>query len=241
MLLDLLSLDNYVSYNIKVAEILGLHPAIYLSELMNINDKAIKKSKVKDNFFTVDRKYITRRTTLTSIEQQNIDKQFFDIGLLKINPDDKNTMTLDIAVLTSILAGDETIIKDLKKLVSATNKVTKTKKKTKQEEACDLMKSYIKTTNTELYVAYCEWIDAVYSKVGWMSKKAVEVGERLVDENSNHNLDIALKIVEIATVNGYKDMTWAVDLFKKNYQPTYAIKPVNVPQERATGFGSEVF
>ena len=59
MLLDLLSLDNYVSYNIKVAEILGLHAAIYLSELMNINDKAIRKSKTKDNFFTVDRKYIT--------------------------------------------------------------------------------------------------------------------------------------------------------------------------------------
>ena len=241
MLLDLLSLDNYVSYNIKVAEVLGLHPAIYLSELMNINDKAIKKSKLKDNFFTVDRKYITKRTTLTSVEQQDIDKQFFDIGLLKINPDDKNTMTLDLAVLTSILAGDEKIIKDLKKLVSATNKLNKSKKKTKQEEECDLMKSYIKTTNTELYAAYCEWIDAVYSKVGWMSKKAVEVGERLVDENSNHNLDVALKIVEIATVNGYKDMTWAVDLFKKNYQPTYDIKPVSVPQERATGFGSEVF
>ena len=32
MLLDLLSLDNYVNYNIKVAELLGLHTAIYLSK-----------------------------------------------------------------------------------------------------------------------------------------------------------------------------------------------------------------
>lgn len=240
MLLDLLSLDNYVSYNIKVAELLGLHPAIYLSELMNINDKAIKKSKIKDNFFTIDRSYITKRTTLTSAEQQQIDKQFLEIGLLKINSENKNTLTLDIAVLTSLLAGDETIIKDLKKIVSSSVKAS-VKKKTKAQEQRDLLKGYVKTTNSELSNAYYEWIDAVYAKLGWMSKKAVEVGERLVDETSNHNLDVALKIVEIATVNGYKDMTWAVEMYKKNYQPSYNICITNKPQERATGFGSEVF
>ena len=201
MLLDLLSLDNYVSYNIKVAELLGLHPAIYLSELMNINDKAIKKSKIKDNFFTIDRSYITKRTTLTSAEQQQIDKQFLEIGLLKINSEHTNTLPLDIAVLTSLLAGDETIIKDLKKIVSSSVKAS-VKKKTKAQEQRDLLKGYVKTTNSELSNAYYEWIDAVYAKLGWMSKKAVEVGERLVDETSNHKLDVALKIVEIATGNG---------------------------------------
>ena len=93
MLLDLLSMDNYVSYNIKVAEILGLHPAIYLSELMNINDKAIKKSKTKENYFTVDRSYITRRTTLSKEEQLKIDKQLFEIGLLKPNSDCKDSIS----------------------------------------------------------------------------------------------------------------------------------------------------
>ena len=133
------------------------------------------------------------------------------------------------------MSPDEDLLKNVEDLAKPK------KSKTKAEKIIENLKENIITTNPELRQAYFDWIDAVYSKVGWMSKKAVEVGERLVDENSNHNLDIALKIVEIATVNGYKDMTWAVDLFKKNYQPTYAIKPVNVPQERATGFGSEVF
>ena len=44
MLIDLLSANNYVNYNIKVAELVGLHPAIYLSELMNIQSKAEKKN-----------------------------------------------------------------------------------------------------------------------------------------------------------------------------------------------------
>ena len=64
MLIELLSTSNYVSYNIKLAELLGLHPAIYISELMNINDKAIKKDKLEDDYFTLVRSYITARTTL---------------------------------------------------------------------------------------------------------------------------------------------------------------------------------
>lgn len=238
MLLDLLSLDNYVSYNIKVAEILGLHSAIYLSELMNINDKAVKKSKTKDNYFTVNRKYITSRTTLSIEEQVKIDEQFRELGLLKIGETSKDDLILDIGVLTSILAGDESILVDLKKIVK--NSKSKTRG-TKTQQLCEQMKTYIKTTNTELYAAYCDWIDAVYAKLGWMSKKAVEVGERMVDETSNHDLDVALKILEIATVNGYKDMTWAVDMYKKNYRPTYNIKSSVKPQDRSTGVGDEVF
>lgn len=238
MLLDLLSRNNYVSYNIKVAEILGLHSAIYLSELMNINDKAIKKSKTKDNYFTVNRKYITQRTTLSVEEQHKIDKQFFDIGLLKLDNSNKDTVTLDIAVLTSLLAGNEEIIKDLKKIVK---NISQPKKLTKVQEQCELMKTYITTTNVELYSAYCDWIDAVYAKLGWMSKKAVTVGQHLVDETSNHDLDVALKILDIATVNGYKDMTWAVKMYHDNYKPRYNISVVSKPQQTATHLGEEVF
>ena len=86
MLIELLSMDNYVSYNIKIAEIFGLHASIYLSELMNINDKAIRKSKITgESYFTVDRNYIEKRTTLTKSEQLKIDESFKQIGLLIID------------------------------------------------------------------------------------------------------------------------------------------------------------
>lgn len=63
MLIDLLSMSNYVNYNVKVAQILGLDAAIYVSELLNINDKALHKNKVKGEYFTIDRMYIQSRTT----------------------------------------------------------------------------------------------------------------------------------------------------------------------------------
>ena len=39
MLIELLSSSNYVNFNIKIAQILGLKPAIYLSQIMDINEK----------------------------------------------------------------------------------------------------------------------------------------------------------------------------------------------------------
>lgn len=48
---------------------MGLHTAIYVNELINISAKALKKNKlIADKFFLLDRKYITRRTTLDDKE-----------------------------------------------------------------------------------------------------------------------------------------------------------------------------
>ena len=72
MLIELLSMSNYAHFNVKLAQILGLHQAIYLALIMDINEKAIRKSKIDKDFFTIDRKYITSRTTLSEQEQRDI-------------------------------------------------------------------------------------------------------------------------------------------------------------------------
>lgn len=221
MLIDLLGMDNYISFNIKLAEILGLHTAIYLSEIMNINEKAVRKSKMDNDFFIIDRNYITKRTTIDRNEQLQIDKDLCDLGILTVKEENNCSIQLNLSVIISLLSGEnEAEIKSIKESV----KKNKTKKRvTKEQQACDAMKTLIETNNTELYEAYCDWIDAVYAKLHWMSKKAVLFGQKLVDETSNRDLDVALKILELATVNGYKDMTWAVKLYKDNYEPSYRV------------------
>ena len=44
MLVELLSQSNYQSFNIKLAQLLGLESAIYLSALIDINEKANGKN-----------------------------------------------------------------------------------------------------------------------------------------------------------------------------------------------------
>lgn len=239
MLIDLLSMDNYVSYNIKIAEIFGLHASIYLSELMNINDKAIRKSKITgESYFTVDRNYIEKRTTLTKSEQLKIDESFKQIGLLKIDNQDQNTMTLDITVLTSIMAGGKQVVEELKSL---TNKISKTKK-TKDEAIKDNLKNLIITDNPELHQAYCDWIDAVYAKQGWMSARSVKVAQKDIDDVSGRNLDIALKIIDIAAIRGYREMEWAINCYKRDYEPTFRLNvTTDSVQQTNVGLSDEVF
>ena len=102
MLIELLSMSNYVHFNVKLAEILGLHTAIYLGQITDINEKAIRKNKVDENFFTIDREYITKRTTIPEKEQKEIENNLIKIGILERSNKDANTLLLNLTVLTSI-------------------------------------------------------------------------------------------------------------------------------------------
>lgn len=223
MLIDLLSMSNYVSYNIKVAQVLGLNAAIYISELMNINDKALHKNKVKGEYFTLDRAYLKNRTTFDEDLQLSIEDQLIKLGIMSKENESKNEVSLNITALTSIIMSpDESLIKDIQKIVRAKSST----KRTKADAIKEGLKENITTTNEELREAYSDWIDSVFAKEGWMSKKAVVAAQGVVDEFSQFDLDIALKVVEIAAINGYRDMSWAVNTYKKDYMIQYRMKPV---------------
>ena len=193
MLIELLSTSNYVSFNIKLAELLGLHTAIYVSELMNINDKAIRKDKISDSSFSLDREYVKKRTTLQIEEQLEIEDQLIKLGVVEKPTDDENCVTLHLNILTTIMMDpDEELIGKIKKLSSS--KGNSKGKATKADAIRQNLKTNILSTNVELIEAYSDWIDAVYAKEGWMSKKAVMLGQQIVDDFSKIAL-ISLRFI----------------------------------------------
>lgn len=241
MLIELLSMSNYVHFNIKLAHILGLNSAIYLSQIMDINEKAIRKNKVDENFFTIDRDYITTRTTIAEKEQKEIENNLIKIGILERSSKDSNTLLLNLTVLTSILMSpDEDLVKNIENLAKPK------KTKTKSEKIIENLKENIITQNAELRQAYFDWIDAVYAKDGFMTKTAVISAQGTIDKFTNRNLDVALKILEIAAINGYRDITWAINNYNKDYKvgynvaPTVAVRREDSPPPRKR-LGSEVF
>ena len=224
MLIDLISKSNYGQYNISIANLLGLETAIYLDLLLDINSKAIRKNKVDDNYFWVDRKYITSRTTLDETSQKKIEKILADVGVLNVSSEDKDSFNINISALYTIVGSEDTeVISDIKKIVKK-----KSNKRTKDEVIADNLKEGIVTPNPELRSAYCDWIDSVLAKQGWMSKKSVTAAQTAVDEFSNHNLDTALKVVEIASINGYRDIEWAIKAYKQNYNVKYKVASQNI-------------
>ena len=222
MLIELLSMSNYGNYNIRVAQILGLETAVYLNELMNINEKALRKQKLEDNFFVIDRSYIESRTTFSAEKQNEIEAYLLKIGILEKAEDNPDNISLQLGILTSMLTSpDEQLLKNISNLKKV--KSTRSSKAAKNQAIAANLKANIVTTNEELVAAYSEWIDTVMSKENWMSTKAVVCAQKVVDNFSNRNLDLALKIIEIATINGYRNMEWAVEAYKKDYNINYRI------------------
>lgn len=206
---------------------------------MNINDKAIRKDKMTDNHFKLKRDYITSRTTLDEKEQLDIEQNLLKLGILE-KGEEENDLSLNITTLTTLMMStDEQLIDNVKKLTKIKNRQSRS---TKADKIKEELKTNIITDNEELREAYSDWIDAVYAKQGWLSKKAVMCAQNLVDEFSKRNLDVALRLLEIASINGYRDMQWAINAYNKDHTVSYKVFTTthNVPT-RTTELSSEVF
>lgn len=245
MLCDFLSMDNYVSFNSQLASIIGLHSAIYVSELINITRKATLKNKLTDNkYITVDREYITNRTTITLDEQYEIDKKLNKVGLVDLS-DNPDIISIDLSTLVNLAtSNDEDLIGKVNKLTKI--KSTSGSKMTQRQHMFESLKAGIHHDNAELEQAYKDWVDGVCANPkGFLSKKAISVFQAAVDQYSERNLDVALKIIEIATINGYRDATWAINVFEKDYKAQFfkQYQPQNImaTQRQKQVLSDEVF
>lgn len=210
MLIDLLSEYNYARYNVKLAKLLNLEYAIYISELINILDKANSKNKTVDNYFIVDREFITQRTTFDEKKQLELDEGLINLNI--ITKSEKDTIHLNIDVISSIMSVEDTPSINLIKKAIKDN--TKNNKLTKTEAIINNLKNFITTENDELRAAYYDWIVGVYANPkGFLSGKAVQLAQQKIDSFANHDLDKALKVLSIATINGYRDMDWAIEKY----------------------------
>lgn len=216
MVLDLLSTDMYAQYNVKLAHRIGLHAAIYLGELLNVSRKALQKGKlVEGNFFRIDREWVEKRTTLNKKEQREIDTTLEDLNIIHLGSN-KETLNIDTDALTGLLLDDNASLVD-----KITQPVIKKKRLTKQEVIINSLKDHITTDNNELRKAYEEWIDAVCAKQGWMSSASIREGQTLIDNYTNRDLDMALKIINIGSINGWRDLSWAINDFEKKYKNSF--------------------
>jgi hypothetical protein len=207
---------------------------------MNINDKAIRKDKLTESSFLLDREYISKRTTLGVPEQLEIDKNLIKLGIVEKPNKNDNCIIFNLKVLTTLMMStDEDLIGDVKKLVKSKGKSNK--KDAKTNGIRHNLRSNIVTTNSELIEAYSDWIDSVLYKDGWMSKQAVISGQSVVDEFSKRNLDVALELINIASLHGYRDMNWAIARYKEQHRFRRESSPQPVTNPQKVGLSSEVF
>lgn len=221
MLTDLIASDNYISFNVKAAQILGLNSAVYLSEIINICNKAAIKNKLDENgLCTIDRNYVCKRTTIQPEEQISIDDKLSNLKIIERSSYSKNKINIDLNVLASILTSED--MKSIKQIKNLALIKESDKKLTQKQMIINSLKKKASHPNKELDQAFKAWIDGVYSKPnGFLSTGAVNIFMKSVDEYAKGDLDLALKIIEIATINGYRECQWAINMFEKDFKRSF--------------------
>lgn len=246
MLIDLLNSANYIMINIDAIHIFGLNTAVYCSELLNIYKKAVIKNKLyNEKYFKIDRNYIKKQTSLEIEDQIKCDLNLRKVNIIKQDENDPDIIYFDVEIYASVLSSE-----DVKLLDSVSSKVKvenpKNVKQTQRDRIIIALKEAIECKTLPILQKLQEWIDSVMADPKkFLSKQQVVAFKNRLDDYCNGDLEKALAIIDIATVHGYIDCQWAINLFERNNKPINSINPQSAvrvtEQKKTTIVGDEEF
>lgn len=201
-----LDLFDELRLNKRLIKLAGFEVAAYWAELQSILKQVVKKNTMDEfGFFNLDRDYLERETTLTLNKQLKCEEKLLAMGVLIKDPESPNRLAISVTNMVEIISDEDT--KKLKK----TSAVKKDEKAAKIAGIKLNMKKAILETDPELHAAYERWIDGMVDAANCRFTKAVvQLFEKTITEYTTDKT-IRLKIIEIATVNSYRDATWAIN------------------------------
>lgn len=201
-----LDLFDELKLNKKLVRLAGFEVAAYWAELQSILKQVVKKQTMDEfGFFILDREFMERETTLTITKQLKAEEKLIDLGVLLRDNTNPNRISIAVNGMVALITDEDTT--KLKK----GGKTSADEKAAKIAGIKSTMKKAILETDPEVRAAYERWIDGMIDAQNCRFTKAVvQIFEKTITEYTP-NKGIRLKIIEIATLNSYKDATWAIN------------------------------
>ena len=235
-----LDLFDELRLNKRLVKLVGFEVAAYWAELQSILKQVVKKQTADEHgFFTLDRDFVERETTLTITKQLKCDEKLVSLGVMLKDNTNPNRIAIAVNGMVAVITEEDTT--KLKK----TSAVKKDEKAAKIAGIKTTMKKALFTTDPALREAYERWIDGMVDAQNCKFTKAVvELFERTVTQYTSDK-NTQLKIIEVATINSYKDATWAINKITSPslYAKTYAKNPGTSPvyeQKLCTGVSDKI-
>ncbi len=218
-----LDLFDELRLNKRLIRLTSFEVAAYWAELQSILRQVVKKQTMDERgFFTLDRDYVEMETTLTIAKQLKCEAKLVELGVMIVDPDDPNRISICVSNIIEVITDEDT--KKLKKATKSTKEETRAAKISGIKTT---MKRAVLETDIELRAAYERWIDGMIDAANCKFTKAVvQLFEKTVTEYTQDKAT-RLKIIEIATINSYRDATWAIN-------------KINGSGFRSPGFGNTV-
>lgn len=231
-----LDLFDELRLNKRLIKIAGFEVAAYWAELQSILKQVVKKGTADERgFFTLNRDFVERETSLTVTKQLKCDEKLLSLGVMLKDPEDPNRISIAVNGMVAVITDEDTT--KLKK----TSSVQKDVKLAKIAGIKATMKRAILETDDELKAAYERWIDGMVDAQSCRFTKAVvQLFEKTVTEFSTDKND-RLKVIEIATVNSYKDATWAINRFSGGSSGRYITSASKLSEQKiCTGISDNI-
>lgn len=234
-----LDLFDELRLNKRLCKIAGFEVAAYWAELQSILKQVVKKQTADEfGYFILDRDYVERETTLTITKQLKCEEKLVTMGVVSKDPDNPNKLSISVSNMIEIITDEDT--KNLRKSTKATKEEAKA---AKLEGIKQNMKRALTETDPDLRKAYELWIDGMIDAANCKFTKAVvQLFEKTVTEFSTNKAD-RLKVIEIATVNSYRDATWAINRVCGMPSKTgrYSTPAIKLPEQKiCTAVSDEV-
>ena len=215
MLLDVVSPNSYLTFNVNIAHVIGLVNAVYCAELLEIYNKAIKKKKLdSDNYFIVNRDYVKNRTSIKLDEQYLCDASLSKVGLITSSKDNPDKICFDVEQFLKMLAEDDARVLDkiAKKINLPNNK--QDSKELKKEKLKIALKEAIVQDNLQIAKALESCIDVVFESKN-MIVDTVKDFQNTLMKYCGSDVQKAVAIVDIARLQTWTNCVWAIENYEK--------------------------
>ena len=230
-----LDLFDELRLNKRLIKLTNFEVAAYWAELQSILKQVVKKQTADEHgFFTLDRDYLEKETTLTLTKQLKCEDKLVEMGVVLKDPENPNRLAISVNNMVEIITDEDT--KKLKKSATKANK--EEAKAAKVEGMKETMKRFIVEQDEDLRAAYHRWIEGMIDAANCRFTKAVvQLFEKTITEYTTDK-NIRLKLIEIATASSYRDANWAIE---KLPRVGTRINPISsVPQKVCTGTAENV-
>lgn len=230
-----LDLFDELRLNKRLVKLAGFEVAAYWAELQSILKQVSKKGTADEKgFFTLDRGFMERETTLTLAKQLKCEEKLITMGVILKDPEDPNRLCISVQGMVEVITDEDTT--KLKK----SGKASADAKAAKIAGIKATMKKAILEDDLELRAAYERWIDGMIDAANCKFTKAVvQVFEQTVTAYTPDKAK-RLKIIEIATTNSYKDATWAISRMSSTRPMTTTIATKLPEQKICTGVSDNI-
>ena len=232
-----LDLFDELRLNKRLIKIAGFEVAAYWAELQSILKQVVKKGTADERgFFTLDRDFMERETTLTITKQLKCDEALLKLGVLLKDPENPNKISIAVNGMVAVITDEDTTKLKKQGKTSADAKAAKT------AGIKATMKKAILETDIELRAAYERWVDGMVDAANCKFTKAVV---QLFEETvTSYTTDKAkrLRIIEIATANSYKDANWAISRLASTPTKQWSNQAIKLPEQKiCTGVSDTTF